>query len=265
MATLKGLIDFEGTLGGITAYTRDGKRILRQKNSVDKKKILHGKNYVRTRENMMEFAGGVAAAKALRQALLPVSRGFTDTYFTGRLQGKYRDMISTAEGKRGQRVFKPLDHADAIKAVPFNAALHLDSVLRIQPVVQVDADRMSASLSLEGFNPVTDIFKPEGATHVELIYAAAVQPAFVYSARLKNYKRTDGLHQSYVQHVSSALIPLDTDAEHPVSLTLPVDALNQLHRDSALVSVLGILFHQQIGFKTYPLQSGKAMGFVSVD
>jgi hypothetical protein len=264
MAKLKGLIDFEGTLGGITAYMRNGERVLRQASGADRKKILRGKNYARTRENMMEFGGGVLAAKVLRQSLTPVLRTFTDTYFTGRLQGKYRDMISEAPGKRGQRVFKPLQHADAIIAIPFDLKLHLDSILRIKPVITVNAERTASTLSIAGFTPATDIFAPAGATHLELIYAVALQPSFEYDAHIKKYKRMDGLNQYYMETISSELIAVDMQQALDISLPVsPID-LGQLHTDSALVSVLGIRFHQQIGFKTYPLETGKAMGFVAV-
>jgi hypothetical protein len=264
MAKLKGLIDFEGTLGGITAYTRNGERILRQATGADKKKILQGKNYVRTRENMMEFSGAVAAAKAVRQSLTPVTRTFADTNFTGRLQGKYRDMISTAAGKRGQRMFNPLQHVNAILAIPFDVKLHLDSILRVKPVITINAERTAATLSISGFTPVTDIFSPVGATHLELVYAIAVQPSFEYDPGTKKYKRTDGLNQHYMQTISSELIAVDAHEALDISLPAPPIDLPELHADSALVSVLGVCFHQQIGFKSYPLETGKAMGFAGV-
>ncbi len=232
MAKLKGLIDFQGTLGGISAYMRNGERVLRQASGADRKKIMRGKNYVRTRENMTEFGGGVAAAKVLRQSLTPVMRGFSDTYFTGRLQGKYRDMISEAPGKRGQRVFKPLVHADAIMAIPFDVKLHLDSVLRVKPLITVNAQRTAATLSVLSFTPAMDIFPPTGATHLELIYAIALQPAFEYDPASKKYKRTDGLNQYYMQTISSELIPVNT--QEALDISLPATALDlaQLHTEA---------------------------------
>ena len=49
-----------------------------------------------------------------------------------------------------------------------------------------------------------------------------------------------------------------------ISLTAPQIGLSLLPIDSALVSVLGIRFHQQIGFKTYPLETGASMDFVGI-
>jgi|GEM_PF-2881165 len=263
MARPKGLIEFEGTLGGITSYMLNGKQVLRQSRGSEKEKIKTGSRHERTQENMMEFSGAVAAAKVLRQSLMPVARSFSDPGFTGTLQGKYRDMISVASGKRGQRVFKPLLHADAIMAIPFNKDLHLDSVLRVKPNITTNIERTAATLSLS-LNTTTDIFTPAGATHVELIYAIAVQPAFEYDAHINKYKRTDGLDKNYMQHISSALLPVYVNEAVDISLTAPQIGLPLLPVDSALVSVLGIRFHQQIGFKTYPLETGAAMGFVGV-
>ena len=264
MAKPKGIIQFEGTIGGITSYMLNGKQVLRQCRGPEKEKIKTSDKHERTRENMMEFSGAVMAAKILRQSLMPVAREFSDAIFTGRLQGKYRDMISVAAGIRGQRVFKPLLHVEAILAIPFDIALHLDSVLRVKPVITTNTERIAATLSLS-INTATDIFTPAGATHVELIYAIAVQLAVAYHAHLKKYKRTDGLDQYYMQTISSAFIPVHVNESVDISLATPPIDLTKIHADSALVSVLGLRFHQQIGFKSYPLETGKVMGFVGVN
>lgn len=263
MATPKGLIDFEGTLGGITSYTLNGKQVLRKCRDSEKEKIKTSDRYERTRENNMEFSGAVLAAKVLRQSLMPVARPFVDSGFTGTLQGKYTSMLQLASGKRGQRVFKPLLHTEAMLAIPFHKDLHLDAVLRVQPVITTNTDRTAATLSM-ALNTATDIFTPAGATHAELIYAIAIQPACEYDAHMNIYKRTDGLDQNYMQHISSALIPVHVNETIDISLSPQPIEVPQLHADAALVSVLGIRFHQQIGFKTYPLETGKVMGFVGV-
>ena len=146
MATPKGLIEFEGTLGGITSYTLNGKQVLRKCRDSEKEKIKTSDRYERTRENNMEFSGAVLAAKVLRQSFMPVARWFSDPGYTGRLQGKYRDMISVASGKRGQRVFQSLKHVDSILAIPYNKDLHLDSVLRVKPVITTNNERTAATL-----------------------------------------------------------------------------------------------------------------------
>lgn len=263
MARLKGLIDFEGTIGGINAYTLNGERVIRKSRDYEKEKIKTGANYERTRENNMEFSGAVAAAKVLRQSIMPLARGFADHSFTGRLQGKYRDMISMSAGIRGQRLFKPLEHKDAILAVSFNKALHLDSVLLVKPEITTNTDRTLASLTLS-INTSTDLFTPAGATHVELIYAIAVQPAFKYDAHLNKYKCEDGLDQYSMQTISSALIPLYVNETIEISLSPAAIEIPRQHPESALVSVLGIRFYQQIGFKSYQLETGKVMGFVGI-
>lgn len=264
MARPKGIIQFEGTIGGMTSYMLNGNRIIRQSKSSQKEQIKTGANYKRTRENNMEFSGAVEAAKIIRQTLMSVSRGFVDSIFTGRLQGKYRDMITVSAGIRGQRMFKPLLHADAILAIPFAKDLHLDSVLRLKPIITANTERTAATLSMT-LNTATDLFIPTGASHVELIYATVLQPAVEYDAHLKKYKRTDGLDQYHLQTISSTLFPLSVNEALDISLSTPALDLQQLHADSALVSVLGIRFYQQIGFKTYPLETGKVMGFIGID
>lgn len=262
MVTLKGLIDFEGTLGGINSYMLNGKRVLRQSRPSLKEQIKTGANYERTRENNMEFSGAVAAAKVLRRSLMPVSRGFVDASWTGRLQGRYRDMIAVSSGKRGQRTFDPLQHTDAILAIPFNKDLHLDAVLRVKPVISMHPAGNAATLSLS-VNTATDLFTVDRATHAACIFAIALQPAFEYNTHSNTYQPAGGLDQQYMQQVSSALIPLHVDAVVDISLTIPLPVL-PAQTERAWISVLGIRYHQQIGFKTYPLETGKAMGFVAV-
>ena len=64
MAKNNSYLKFEGTLGGLTYYEKDGKSIVKVKSSVSKSRIEKDPNYKRTRENMQEFGGAAKASKA---------------------------------------------------------------------------------------------------------------------------------------------------------------------------------------------------------
>jgi hypothetical protein len=265
MAQLTGLINFEGTLDGITSYTRKGKKgVVRKAGGPGKKQLLTGAAFERTRENMTEFAGAVYASKILRLSLSPILHFFADCNLTGRLQGAFRSLMLQGEGARGQRSFKPLQHAEALKVININKELHLDSILRLRPITEANKTRTAVTLSIEGFNTATDIYTPAGATHLELIHAIAILPAVVYNKSQKKYVRADGLNQLYQHTASSELLPVHTDEAINISLSAALTEIQKLHKDSALISVLGIRFYQQVGLKKFVLESGKTMGIAGV-
>jgi hypothetical protein len=107
MAKQTGLIEFEGTLGGINFYKRKGVPISRRSGGgFNGKDIKTKDSMVRVRENGSEF-GRLSKAKSLiRRALWPVIGALKD----GSLHGRMMTMMQLVKAKdliavRGQRSF----------------------------------------------------------------------------------------------------------------------------------------------------------------
>ena len=105
MAKQRGIVFFEGTLGGINFYYRKGVPIARTAGGgFNAKAIKHSPNMVRVRENNSEFALCSQANKTFKQAIRPFMIGYKDGTLHSRLMQlflsiKDSDIIS----ERGKR------------------------------------------------------------------------------------------------------------------------------------------------------------------
>lgn len=105
MAKQRGIIFFEGTLGGINFYYRKGVPIARVAGGgFTRKAIKTGANMVRVRESNNEFAGCSQVNKVFKQALRPFLIGYKDGTLHSRLMQlflKVKDCDSVSvRGKR---------------------------------------------------------------------------------------------------------------------------------------------------------------------
>ena len=169
MARLKNLIKLEGTLDNLTFYKSADGHFVRTKGGVSKKRIMNDPAFARTRENGKEFGSIAGSGKMLRQALGSLVFRAKDAKLSSRLvkvmgQIKNRDSVNA----RGERtVAEGLSNTDAmlmLKGFDFNAKAPLASVLK----VPVSVDESTGAVSLAAFNPMEQLYAPQGATHFSL-------------------------------------------------------------------------------------------------
>jgi len=78
MAKQKGVFKFEGKLGNIVSYMLHGKPVSRTIGETDPEKMRTAPQYEETRKNQSEFALATKAGQLFRQAMIHMTRGFTD-------------------------------------------------------------------------------------------------------------------------------------------------------------------------------------------
>ncbi len=110
MATVSGIIQFNGRVGELTFYTRNGKIIARKRIGVSGKKVKTDAAFERTRENNAEFKTANNFAKRFRNSLLlalhnaDLSKNTFDSYLHQRLAGVFQKILQFDESNlRGQR------------------------------------------------------------------------------------------------------------------------------------------------------------------
>lgn len=169
MAKTNGIVKIEGTVEGLTFYTKDGQSFVRKKGGVSKERIMNDPNYVRTRENGSEFGHSASTAKQLRMALGSLVFKAKDSKLSSRMlevlsrvknldtssirgERKVSIGLTTAEGKQ------------ALKNFDFNGYARLRSVL-----YQTFAlDAATGTITFTDLIPVEHIRVPQGATHFSM-------------------------------------------------------------------------------------------------
>ena len=264
MARQKGIIKVEGSLEGLSFYSVKGKDVVRRAYGPSRERISNEKNFQRTRENNKEFSGAASAGKALRAGLAMLFKKMSDSYCTGRLLRLCKQIMSEAEGIRGQRPFLPLLYKDALLNFRFHEQHSFGTFFYVPYVIAVNNARTCATLSIPAFNTNEFIKAVEGATHIKVINLISVLSAYRYNAAINNYEEMDTENNTRNAFSASEYLPLEEAMTTELTLTGTLSDSMALAPDSALVICIAIEFYQVVGEKMYLLQSGGVMKVAGV-
>ncbi len=265
MAKNNSYLKFEGTLGGLTYYEKDGQSIVKVKSSVSKSRIEKDPNYKRTRENMQEFGGSAKASKALRDALITVIKTMGDTYLSSRLTGVMRKMLNTGTGLRGRREINILANKDLLEGFELNKKDVLSSQFYAPyKLPSLNANRDVVTWLIPDFSTDSFITAPEGATHFRLVLAAGLVSDYEYVSALNSYEPVDESENAIGKTSESAAIPLVGDVGSDTTLTVDLEIGAPVVATTATMAAIGIIFFQDINGEFYELASGNAMKIATV-
>lgn len=238
MAKSKSLLNIEGTLGELTFYKDEDGYKVRTKGGVSKKRIEKDPAFVRTRENMNEFAQNATSGKQLRLAAVDLMADAKDKRVTSRLtkvmsQVKNQDTTSL----RGQRkvsigLSTPAGRA-ALKGFEFNGRSTLSSVL----LSDYNLDLVTGEVSITDFIPAQRLNPPQGATHVSL------------STGFLNLDFETGDKALELSNEVNLSINLTATTVTLIPAAAPAGTGNQLY-------FLKIAFFQEMNAVQYPLNNG---------
>jgi hypothetical protein len=242
MAQQESIIKLKGKIGDLTFYkTKDGYQA-RQAKGVDPQRIATDPNYQRTRENNAEFATGAAAAKRLRDTLRPMILLTYDPKMPGRLFSRVMRVVKAdAVNDRGKRRVLP-GNLGLLGQFGFNVAASLTNTLFIEPQCTVDRVAGTVALDIPSLVPKLTIAAPQGATHFQFNFGAAV-------VDFDTEGEGNGSVMAIAESETSLLI-----AESFAGVTLTVELPPA--SDLPLFALFGISFYQEVNGKPYPLNNG---------
>ncbi|HWJ28477.1 MAG TPA: hypothetical protein VNS32_18165 [Flavisolibacter sp.] len=238
MAKQIGVIKIQGTIEDLTfKKTQDG-YMVSKKSAVNKSRISTGASFLRTRENMAEFAEATRAGKVLRRSMSALLRSAKDSRLTSRLMKAMHDVIkSDSTSARGSRSVSN-GNVELLKGFDFNANAHFSATVTAPFSNVIDRSSGVIKTNIPAFVPTDMIKAPQGATHYKIVSGGAVL----------NF----ATETSTVDIQESAVLPWDNKLTADLNLvnTLPVDV------SEPIFQLLGIQFFQQINGEYYSLSNG---------
>jgi hypothetical protein len=264
MATPYGIIGFQGTIGGISFYMRNGKPCARKAGGPSREKIASSEKCQRTRENNAEFKGAIAASKFLRLGLNAFRKNYSDWNLSGRLNGLFRKMIGQGNGLRGERPVEILNNKDMLIGFNLNKDVSFDGIFKAGFSLSANASRNECTIMVPDFDAGKCLDAPSGASHFRLVNAITVLPEFSYDPLAKDYFRADGMNLVLKANAFSDYLSLDGNIGSDITLTASLPASPLVSAESGLVCCIGISFYQEVAGSMYLLQSGAAMKIMEV-
>jgi hypothetical protein len=249
MASQKGIIKLNGSIGDITFYkTVDGYQA-REKGGVDGKRIATDPSFQRTRENGAEFGRAGKAGKLLRVAFRSASVHTSDSRMTSRLtQLMVKVLQSDLASARGNRNVTD-GNTQLLQGFEFNIHSKLDTSFLAPYTATIVRATGVTTIEIEAYIAETMVLAPAGATHYKLLSACA-------AIDFNNDTYAIDIANSQELSINSmATAPLILTTQAPVASSHP------------LFLALGIDFYQEVNNVMYPLKNGafNALAIVKAD
>ena len=242
MATQKGIVKLNGTIGDITFYRSKDGYMAREKGGVDPSRIANDPAFLRTRENGREFSNITGAGKILRTALRPLMMNCADSKVVSRLvkiMAGIKNMDSTSD--RGERnVATALDTPNAklvFNGFDFNTDGKLSTVL----FAPYRVDMHSGAITFDTLDPRMGVKFPEEATHMGLTSAFA---------RVDFLSGEGDCSLSPTEIIAASAVPA------AVTVTPAATPATASTHSSIDLFLLKIEFYQRINGRNYSLKNG---------
>lgn len=261
MARQKGHIKYVGTLGEVRHFKIKGNDgyFAGLKGGPTAEQVKTAPGFIRTRENMSEFAACANAGKSVRIGLSALMKQMTDSQFTGRLTAIMKKInIEDGSEARGQRAVLVSQQPQYLKGLDFNRNISFNGVFSAPFTLTSNVDKNESTLNVPPFNPLNFLNIPSGASHFRIVNAISVISDFVFNSATGAYEPAEPTLNELSNIAYSSYIPVDAVTSLvDVVATLPNNPT--ITTNVAVLGSIGIEFYQQVGVNYYLFNAGNAM------
>lgn len=235
MAKLNGPFDFEGKLGGLSAYKMKGvkKIILRRPAGPSSKDIKTKDSYGITRRNNSEFGGCSKAGKFARNCFHPLKPvfNFNPTGSINSLMQSIKLLDTVSEfGKRNVLISKA---AYLLEGYNFNQRNPFETMVRNPPEATIERSTLSASVKFPALIPHVNFFPPGSHSYFRIVAVLAVLPDLFHKG--EGYA-PEGEFSFYPERVVSEWLVVKTGSE-AMQLDLQLPGAPSFNSYSLVLSV----------------------------
>lgn len=232
------IIDLEGKIGDISLYNSKFGRIARRKGGASRERISKDRCFERTRENNREFGKASTASKMLRRTVRYLSHDVANGTEAFRLTSVFLKIAHfDLENERGQRLpevgLYSVEGRLLLEGFSFNGN-------SIRHVLHLPIEALPNRLTIRSLEPLRDLRKPEGASHV--CFTAGIAHIGFEMGRTSL-----ALSKAVVLDIHTFAGDVALDIDPPSADAL----LTQIY-------LLKVEFMQEINGKLYPLQDENA-------
>lgn len=250
---------------GYRAYQLKGVKhtIVAKKGGPTADQIKTRPTYQKLRNNQKEFAVASAMAKTLRTALDGNLNEICETYVSGRLTAKFRNLAKQEEGEIGKRPMFLSKHGETLSGFEFNTQKPYHQVNRAQYHVKTGSRCCQVILHFPAFIPDESFKAPKNATNFKIKSRLVSLSDFAYDDFEEAYiplnKDVHGLSSSY----ETPMLPLLKIPTGPMTTQISIN--HESHNDhSSCVLIMAISFYSYEAGKFVHLPKESAMSIKKV-
>ncbi|MDD4991133.1 MAG: hypothetical protein PHR83_02765 [Paludibacter sp.] len=262
MARQLGHVKYKGTIGEIRHFKIKGMtgNFAGLKGGATGEQIKNDPGFVRTRENMNEFAACAIAGKSVRVGLNMLMKQMSDAQLTGRLTGIMKKInLEDQTEARGYRAILISTQSKYLLGLNFNRNFSFDSSFIAPFALVANVDRNSSTLTVPAFNPAKSVIAPSGATHFRLINAVSVISDFAFNATTGIYEPIQPELNEVSNVAYSDYLDIKLDIAAPTVIASALPGAPEMNDDVTVLNSVGIEFYQKAGNDYYLFNAGHAL------
>ena len=266
MAIIKGPIQLEGGVGGMSFYTRRGsdKIIVRTKGGPSKQAIKNSPGFENLRLNQKEWKGCTAFASRLRFAFGGLHR-VADYNLTPALNAFAKNLQKTDENsEKGKRNILFSSYRNSLNGFNFNRNYLFNSVLRVSPVAVINRENVSASISLPRINTEIDVLNVQRLPYFRLVASLGAVSDMLYDELTNTYNpANEQMHGINATYIGEWLPAENILPEQTIEVSMNENFRMALTEDITLIVSMAVEFGK-VGFTGAPQEvkyagSGKVL------
>jgi len=267
MARQLGHVKYGGTIGEIRHFKIKGLtgNFAGLNGGATGEQIKNGASFVRTRENMNEFAGCATVGKAIRAGQSQLMKQMSDPQFTGRLTGIVKKInLEDQSEARGVRAILITAVPQHLIGLNFNRNNTVEGSFTGKFETLANAGRNSVTLTVEAFKPTEQLKVPAGATHFRFVNSISVISDYAYNSLTKIYEPIEPALNELSKVTYSDYIEIVPGENPEVSIVSALNATPVMTDSVSLLSCVGIEFSQKAGDNYYVFSVGNSMKIKNV-
>ena len=267
MARQLGHVKYKGTIGDIRHFKIKGMtgNFAGLNGGATGEQIKTGASFVRTRENMNEFAGCATVGKAIRAGQAQLMKQMSDPQFTGRLTGVVKKInLEDQSEARGYRAILISAQSQYLVGLNFNRNNSFEGSFTGSLETVASVDRNGVTLTVAPFNAMSEVKAPAGSTHFRFINSISTVSDYAYNSVTKVYEPIEPSLNELSKVTYSDYIELAPGSTPEIIVLSELNGSPAMTADVSLISCIGIEFYQKAGNGYYAFSVGNSMKIKSV-
>jgi hypothetical protein len=267
MARQVGHVKYKGTIGDIRHFKIKGMtgHFAGLNGGASGEQIKNDAAFVRTRENMNEFAGCATVGKSIRTGQAQLMKQMSDSQFTSRLTGIVKKInLEDQSEARGYRAILITSVPQHLIGLNFNRNKSFEGSFSAPVETAVSAERDSVMLTVKPFNPLNQVSAPAGSTHFRFVNSISVISDFVYNSTTGIYEPIESVLNELSKVTYSDYIELTAPSVAPITVSSELPGTPTMNENVSLLACVGIEFYQKVGDNYYLFNEGNCLKIFNV-
>ncbi len=218
-------------------------KILAKNGGPTSERIKEDPSYESLRNNQKEFGVASMMSKVLRDSLSSSMAEICESYVSGRLTAKFRNLATLEKGQLGTRPLYPSKHGNTLNGFEFNTSAPYEDIFGAKYFVKAGSRKGQVILHFPAFVPETTFQKPEGATNFKINARLVALSDYHYNTESKSYEALHLEHHGQFGAFESPMLPILKIATEPMTSQVSLDEVS-LPDELGLFLVMAVSFYR---------------------